>query len=160
MAPQVWTLAISPAQRWQLLELSHGAGQTVAHEARQRYRRFMEAFGLERVARCVRRNGGKVLSATVNDEESLALFEVTAESVDYALDVVLRVPRSPIAEDILAPLLDQLETCKARGELAPPEGLEAFDAKADAKLWEPAPEPPAVATNGAGAPARPGGAVA
>jgi len=136
MAAQVVTLAISPAQRWQLLDVSHAQGQTVAHEARMRYRRFMEAFGLAGISRVVRRLG-KVAHATASDEETLELVEVTAESVEYALDTVLKGARAPIAEDILGPLIDQLEAWRAGRELEAPGGLPRFDAKADTARWLP-----------------------
>lgn len=136
MSAQVWTIPLSPAQRWVLFNLSHAEGQKVNGQEGRRYRRFLRAFGLSEIATIVRRTGGKVRAAGAHDERALALHEVTAENVDYALKLA-GADRTPMDEDIVGELFDLLEDLKAGRTYVAPEGLPDFDPAAEAKLWDP-----------------------
>jgi hypothetical protein len=140
MAAQVVKVAASPAQRWVLYQMAHAQTEKVkGGEGSRVYRRFLQAFGLSHVGRVLRQHAA-VSAKQATDESALAVFELTAENVDYA-HKLLDGELQPLAVDVLDELIDRLEDAHAGRPGLPPEGVPEFDSSVDALSW--VPEPPA-----------------
>jgi hypothetical protein len=134
---QVFLVPVTPAQRWVLLNVSHGDEQKLSGKDGKSYRRFMRAFGLTKIRETLRANKDTgVSSAKVNSDEP-ELFELTEENLEYVLTMVDKTARKPAEEDVIGDLLDLLEDIKAGREYQPPAEVAQYDATADD--WSPPP---------------------
>jgi hypothetical protein len=128
-------ITISPAQRFQLLALSHAEGNKIPDgQAGRRYRRFMRAFGISQLAE-VAREHGRVQASAAGDEKTRDVVEVDAEAIEYALTLA-NSPRTAAQEDILGSLFDDLDNIHAGRPYTAPEGA-TLDAERDRVLWLP-----------------------
>lgn len=145
MADQVWQVAVTPAQRFILLQLSHAEGQKVKGQRSRVYRRFNRFFGLVAILDAAEEHKG-VVSKALRISRSPALFTLTAENVDYALELA-EVERNTIADRTIGPLFDALEDLKAGREPAASDHLltgatvPPYDPAAED--WAPEPPPKA-----------------
>lgn len=137
MTDQIFTVAVSPAQRLVLVNLAHDDGQKVKGQRARAYRRFLRAFGLMPILETADDHGGKV-NQTLRQSRAPALFTVTAENVDYALDLV-EVERATAVDRTIGPLFDALDDLRAKRSYDPPTGALPYDPAAED--WKP--EPPA-----------------
>ena len=135
MSTQVHKITLSPAQRWVLFNLAHQEKQKVDGSSSARYRRFMAAFGLKTIGSTLRKKEG-VRAERAKDEDTTHVFELTAENVEYALQLAA-AERNPAAEDIVGDLFDQLQELKAGRSLPPPEETQMFDAETERLEWQP-----------------------
>jgi hypothetical protein len=124
--PQVWKVAVTPAQRLTLLNLSHGEGQKLKGQQGRVFRRFCRAFGVDILVETMTEHE-KLNFAKISKARAPALHEITAENRDYALGL-LEVEHHPSAETVIGPLFDVLEDIKAKpAEYVPPEGVPDYD---------------------------------
>lgn len=129
-------ILISPAQRFQLLALTHGESSKIPDgKAGVRYRRFMRAFGITHVSVIAREQGG-VRSKYAANERLQHLIEVDDEAVEYALEEIAGKERSALQEDILGDLFDVLGVIKAGLPYVEPTGVR-LDLVADTDHWLP-----------------------
>jgi hypothetical protein len=138
MSDQVFEVAVSPAQRWVLLQLSHERDRVVTGQEGRKYRRFARAFALDAPLALLRKKSG-VRTEWCNDETP-ALFEVTAENVEYALKVIDESKlKTSGQEDVIGSLYDALDDCRIRKDgYSRPDGLiPAFDAEKDQIAYTP-----------------------
>lgn len=126
MSDQVWKVPVSPAQRLMLLHISHADGTMVQGQEGRRFRRFLRAFGIGPISEEMRSTGR--ISKDMAQNETPALFEITAENREYALKLV-EAKKTPLQEVIVGPLLDLLEELKP--EYEPPAGIPDYDPAAE-----------------------------
>lgn len=132
---QVFKIALSPAQRVSLIQLSHKETAKIPNGAEGRkYRRFCKGFGIKHVGEILRAQEGTLAGKAVTDEKTLYLHEVTIENVEYAIKV-LNEEKSAIQEDLLGDLFDTLEDLKSGREYTPPQGLLEFNQEKDRDRW-------------------------
>lgn len=122
---QVSKVAVTPAQRYVLVVLSHAEGQKVKGQRSRAYRRFNRGFGLTGILDAVDDHKGDVNQA-LRISRAPALFTLTAENVDYALDLV-EVERATAVDRTIGPLFDVLDDIKAKRAYEDPVGVD-FDA--------------------------------
>lgn len=135
MSGQVFKIAISPAQRMVLLNLSHGQAEKITDSAEgKRYRRFLRGFGIAHIAKLMREYNA-VAAKQARDEKTTNSVEVTVENVEYALKV-WGASHSPLDEDIAGDLFDLLDDAKAGKDL-PDTDAPVLDLDADKALWLP-----------------------
>lgn len=131
---QIWNVPLSPAQRWVLHELAFSRDAKIPNgQEGRRFRRFMRAFGLATISASVRKHNGVVPMRMVSDEAPRR-HTITAENLDYALEVLAR-PKEPRHEMLVGELFDLLEDIKAGRPFELPADLPAFDAAAED--WSP-----------------------
>lgn len=141
MSDQVWTVAVTPAQRLILLNLSHAEGQKLQGQRARSFRRFMRAFGVDAISAAASKHPRGQVSGKLATSTTPALHTITAENADYALGLG-DVERHPLAEVVIGPLFDALDDLKAGRECAAPEGAPAYDpASEDWTATTPPPEP-------------------
>ncbi len=135
---QVWLVPVTPAQRWVLLNLSHADSQKISAKESKAYRRFMRALGLSAIRDALRANRDRGVSAAMVNSDAPALFELTAETLDYVLGIAEKVDRKPVDEDIVGDLFDLLADLKADRDVEYPDCVR-YDAAAES--WDPPAEP-------------------
>lgn len=134
MAEQVFNVAVTPAQRIVLLNLSHSEGQKLQGQRGRVFRRFIRAFAIDRLLDAANAHGGKV-SVAMASSSNPSVFTLTAENIDYALSL-LDVERKPVDEMTVGPLFDVLEDVKAgRADEPPIASSKRFDP--DSEDWAP-----------------------
>lgn len=133
---QVFKIALSPAQRISLIELSHKDSSKIPNGSEGRkYRRFCSAFGIKRLGTLLREQSGRANAKSVRDEKSLYLHEVTSENIEVAFKF-LDGEKTPVQEDLLGDLYDLLEDLKKGGEsYVAPAGIQDFDEDKDISRW-------------------------
>jgi len=136
---QVWLVPITPAQRWVLLNLSHADEQKITAKESKAYRRFMRALGLTVIRDALRANRDRGVSAAMVNSDTPALFELTAETLDYMLAIAEKVARKPSDEDVVGDLFDMCEDLKADRDVAVPPDCVRYSAAGDS--WDPPAEP-------------------
>ncbi len=112
MSDQVWAVAVTPAQRLILLNLSHHEGQKLQGQRARFFRRFMRAFGIDTISAAAALHPKGQVSVALATSTVPALHTLTVENVDYALGLV-EVERHPMAEMVIGPLFDTLDDLKA-----------------------------------------------
>ncbi len=128
-------IAITPAQRYHLINLLHPAdGKVPDGQAGRTYRRTLRAFGVQHIGQVAREHNG-VRTAYAQDERTQHIVDVTDEAIDYLLKHGW--PRSHIQEDVLGELFDTLDNIKAGRPYDEPEGV-ALDPEKDRAEWLPA----------------------
>jgi hypothetical protein len=140
MSEQVYTVGVSPAQRFALLNLAFGTDEQ--GRVRKQYqgqkgrvfRRFFRAFALDRLREVLATHENRYDPAVHRATEPAA-FVLTIENVEFALELYEEVTKTPFDELTLGPLCDSLEDIKAKRPYAAPEGLAPFDPAADD--WSP-----------------------
>jgi len=142
-------IAVSPAQRYMLLELAHPASTgpdgmpkheqiiTSSLEGR-RYRRFLAQLHLDHIGATVRKYGGVSFSQSKNEDDR-QIFDVESDTVEFILTLAER-PRSAFAEDILGDLFDTLLEVRA-GRTVDLTNIHpavfTFNPEEDRKAWLP-----------------------
>jgi hypothetical protein len=137
---QVWKVAVTPAQRFALVRLSHTQGQKVKGQRSRFFRRFNRAYGLVNILDCGDANGEGKVNIKLALDRTPALFTLTAENVDFAVDLLMEVDRDPAVDRTLGPLFDTLEDIKAKRPYEEPTDVPAYDATAED--WAPKPAKP------------------
>ena len=140
---QVFDVAITPAQRFALVNLSHSQGQKMKGQRARFFRRFTRAFGLVPILDAADDHKGRVNLELMASREP-AVHTLTIENIDYALGLDDSEERAPAVERILGPLFDVLECIKAkRAYEDETAGVPMHDPTAED--WRPAKELGAVA---------------
>ena len=129
LTTQTWRIPVSPAQRMVLLHLALHDGQKMQGQQGRVFRRCMRAFALDRLRDALVAHQNRY-DARIHAATTPALFEITAESLEYALKLA-EVEHGPIDEMVVGPLFDALEDAKAGREVLIPEGSVAFDPSTD-----------------------------
>jgi hypothetical protein len=128
------TFSLSPAQRWNLLLLSHHTDVMLANgDEGKRYRRFAKALGLDIIGFHARAQNGSVPDEAAKDERSYELFELEADALDFLVSLSKR-PRSPVVEDLLGDVFDRAENAKL-GLPVPEIVGDKFQRMADHGRW-------------------------
>jgi hypothetical protein len=104
---------------------------------RNRYRRWSDAFGIKAISDAVRRYSF-LNRKLANDEDSLAIFEVHPENIEYALSIFSGELNTHFV-DVCGDVLEQLEDLKSGRDIVLPDAP-AFDKNADREQWMPSPE--------------------
>lgn len=138
MAEQLWNVAVSPAQRWVLYQLSNAEGQKLKGQRGRVYRRFLRALAID-VFTKVLAEGKSIYAAATLDYEP-RIFAITEETRDYILDL-LDVERIPAQEFTLGPLWDALEDIKKELYVEPKDVSDYTD---DTARWKSPPDDSAV----------------
>lgn len=132
---QTFKIAVSPEERFQLVQLAFDKSNVIAPADGKKFRRFQRAFGLRGIVLCIRAREG-VPPETVRDSK-LAVFTVTSENVEYLRDNLGKLSRTANQEDILGRLFDLADDLLAGRESEPiPEGTPEYDPAVDGPRWE------------------------
>lgn len=140
MSDQVWTVAVTPAQRLMLLNLSHAEGQKLKGQRGRAFRRFMRALGIDAIAAAADENPKGQVDAKLARSRKPARHTVTAENVDYALDL-LEVERTPGIEMVIGPLFDALDDLKAGRPVEVNADVTDYDPASEDWVYTPPPPP-------------------
>jgi hypothetical protein len=130
-------IAVSPAQRLGIFNLTYAEGQKYKGQEARRFRRFCRHLGLEAIAVTARRDGK--VSLQLAGDEAPRLFEVDAEDVARLARIDEEIERSGQQETVLGPLFDMAIELKAERPVDLPDVPE-HDAKAED--WRAAEEKP------------------
>jgi hypothetical protein len=112
-------LAISPAQRLCLFNLTYAEAQKYRGQEARRFRRFCRHLGLEPIATTARRDGK--VSTKMAADEAPRLFEVDAEDVSRLVSIDDEIERTGQQENILGPLFDLAVELKAERAVELPD---------------------------------------
>lgn len=134
MAAQVWTVAMSPAERWVLATIMlNPAVKLKTALDKGRHRRARDAFGVGHIVAALKRNGNKISTAKANDETML-LHKITVENADYALKLIDEIEATGEQAVILDIVAERLRAAKD-GTYEPP-GAPDWDPVLDTG-WDP-----------------------
>lgn len=153
---QHWTVAVSPAERWELFQLMYGKRQdgkpnvTIkSKDEGKRFRRAAAAFGIgpirEAADRSIRRmqarGGLNVLVSPAAKLGPARLHDLIVENIEYVMGLPMLSAEGEgwdaSLETALGPFFDRMERA-ARGDVEPPGDLQPYGAGAEA--WDPTPE--------------------
>jgi hypothetical protein len=130
---QVYSIALSPAQRFILFQFSHDEASKIKdREEGKRYRRWAAAFGIDVITKTARLEG-KVNGLTATDEETLQLFDITVENAEFATKLFARELPS-LFEDLCGDIMDTLEDI-VRGRAPTVPDVPQYDAAAESLKW-------------------------
>ncbi len=136
---QLFTLAVSPAQRWALFANTRGAAQKYKGSAGRVYRRFVRAFSLDVIRnaaiKSVAAEGTGQVSKKQMQNREPAMFEATMEVVEFVVERVMDVEHDAATEEELGELFDRLDDIKAKRDLEPVTAP-AYNREADAPMWD------------------------
>jgi hypothetical protein len=135
---QLHTIPITHAQRWVLLNLSHAESEKVKGQESKAYRRFMRACGLTKIRETLRKHRDVGVNVAMVNSDEARIFELTEETIEYALKIADKVDRKPSDDDVVGDLFDLLEDAKAGRAVAYDENTPFYDAASD--NWDPPPE--------------------
>jgi hypothetical protein len=138
---QVWKVAVTPAQRFALVRLSHSEGQKLKGQRSRFFRRFNRAFGLVPILDQADAHAESKVNTKLVLDRTPSLFTVTAENVDYAVDLMMEVDRDPAVDRTLGSLFDVLDDLKAKRPYEEPMDVPAYDAATEDWTPEKAPKP-------------------
>lgn len=113
MSDQVFDVAVTPAQRFALVNLSHAEGQKMKGQRARFFRRFTRAFGLVPILETADDHQGRV-NVELMTSRKPAVHTLTVENIEYALGLDDSEERVPAVERTLGPLFDALEAIRAK----------------------------------------------
>jgi hypothetical protein len=126
---QRWRIVATPQQRHGLCQLIHGEKVVMKDGGEgRRLRRFMRALGITPIRDELVRSGR--VDEDMAHDDTPAVFEVSAENVDFARKLLDTAERKPAVELAIGDLVDVLEAMPASAP-AVPEGVPDYDPAAE-----------------------------
>jgi len=137
--PQVFEIAASPRQRWELANLLFHRDLKLTEQDERQLVRAREAFALVEPSLCILDR--RPASQLADDRRTEHRFTVTAENRDFVLTRIRPLEMASYQRLILAALFEDLDACRRGEPRALPENLPPLDLASEA--WPAAPALPA-----------------
>jgi hypothetical protein len=137
--PTIWDVPVSPAERWQLVNLvfHRQANINTSGEGKE-VRRMLRAFGLMPIRDALRAHASGVNPAMA-ENTALALHHLTIGNLDALDKLIAGVPRTTGTEVDLGEFFDRLDAARANEPDPAWAALPKYDEAAES--WAPPREP-------------------